>query len=304
MKARIPPIHALRALDAFARLGTVWEAAEELGITRSAVSHRLAMLETIVGFEVASRSGKGIALTPRGTRYAHDVKRSLALLAEAHEEGSSKPVEGSLRISSTAGFASMWLCNHIASFQAEYPNLCLQIITSRELGEATDRDVDLFIAFGDGNWPKHTVQHLYDVEFLPMCSPALQNMQGGLNQPADVLRFPLLHLQQWDDWREWLAVSGIEFPQRGAGIIFSDMMLVQTAAIAGQGIMMGDEITCAGALAIGQLVSPFSTKIKSRGGYYLVRSRQRRLNPAIVAFTRWLNALFMRIGTELKGGPF
>jgi LysR family glycine cleavage system transcriptional activator len=304
MKARIPPIHALRALDAFARLGTVWEAAEELGITRSAVSHRLAMLETIVGFEVASRSGKGIALTPRGKRYAHDVKRSLALLAEAHEEGSSKPVEGSLRISSTAGFASMWLCNHIASFQAEYPNLCLQIITSRELGEATDRDVDLFIAFGDGNWPKHTVQHLYDVEFLPMCSPALQNMQGGLNQPADVLRFPLLHLQQWDDWRKWLAVSGIEFPQRGAGIIFSDMMLVQTAAIAGQGIMMGDEITCAGALAIGQLVSPFSTKIKSRGGYYLVRSRQRRLNPAIVAFTRWLNALFMRIGTELKGGPF
>jgi LysR family glycine cleavage system transcriptional activator len=304
MKPRIPPIHALRALDAFARLGTVWEAAEELGITRSAVSHRLAMLETIVGFEVASRSGKGIALTPRGKRYAHDVKRSLALLTEAHEEGSSKPVEGILRISSTAGFASMWLCNHIASFQAEHPNLCLQIITSRELDEATDRDVDLFIAFGEGNWPKHTVQHLYDVEFLPMCSPALQNMQGGLNQPADVLRFPLLHLQQWDDWRKWLAVSGIDFPQRGTGIIFSDMMLVQTAAIAGQGIMMGDEITCAGALAAGQLVSPFSTKIKSRGGYYLVRSRQRRLNPAIIAFTRWLNALFMRIGTELKGGPF
>jgi LysR family glycine cleavage system transcriptional activator len=304
MKSRIPPIHALKALDAFARLGTVWEAAEELGITRSAVSHRLAMLESIVGFEVASRSGKGIALTPRGKRYAHDVKRSLALLTEAHEEGSSKPVEGSLRISSTAGFASMWLCNHIASFQTEYPNLCLQIITSRELDEAADRDVDLFIAFGEGNWPKHTVQHLYDVDFLPMCSPALQNMQGGLNQPADVLRFPLLHLQQWDDWRKWLAASGIDFPQRGSGIIFSDMMLVQTAAIAGQGIMMGDEITCAGALAAGQLVSPFSTKIKSRGGYYLVRSRQRRLNPAIVAFTRWLNALFMRIGTELKGGPF
>ena len=304
MKSRIPPIHALKALDAFARLGTVWEAAEDLGITRSAVSHRLAMLETILGFEVASRSGKGIAMTPRGKRYAHEVQRSLAMLIEAHEEGSSKPVEGSLRISSTAGFASMWLCNHIASFHAEYPNLCLEIVTSRELGEATDGEVDLFIAFGEGNWPKHTVQHLYDVEFLPMCSPALQNMQGGLNNPADVLRFPLLHLQRWDDWRQWLTVSGVEFPARGAGVTFSDMMLVQTAAIAGQGIMMGDVITCAGALASGQLVSPFSTKIKSRGGYYLVRSRHRRTNPAMLAFTRWLNALFMRIGTELKGGPF
>src|SRR5579862_7709856 len=298
MKARIPPLHALQALDAFERLGTVWEAAEDLGITRSAVSHRIAMLESMLGFEVVCRSGKGIALTARGKRYAQDVQKSLVLLADAHEEGAGKPVEGTLRISSTAGFASMWLCNHIASFQSEHPNLCLEIVTSRELGEASD--VDLSIVFGEGTWPRHTVQHLYDVEFLPMCSPALANMQGGLNRPSDVLRHPLLHLKQWDEWRQWLTMSGVEFP-RSAGIIFSDLMLVQAAAIAGQGIMMGDEITCAGALAAGQLVTPFAAKIKSRGGYYLLRSRQRRANPAMVAFTRWLNALFARVDTELRG---
>ena len=300
MKPRIPPLHALQALDAFARLGTVWEAAEDLGITRSAVSHRIAMLESMLGFEVASRSGRGIALTPRGKRYAQDVRKSLVLLADAHEEGAGKALEGTLRVSSTAGFASMWLCNHIASFQSEHPNLCLEIVTSRELGDATDRYVDLSIVFGEGSWPRHTVQHLYDVEFLPMCSPALQNMQGGLDQPSDVLRYPLLHLRQWDEWRQWLAMSGVEFP-RSAGITFSDLMLVQSAAIAGQGVMMGDEITCAGALAAGQLVTPFSSKIKARGGYYLLRSRQRRPSPAMLAFTRWLNALFTRIGTELQG---
>jgi len=300
MKARIPPLHALQALDAFARLGTVWEAAEDLGITRSAVSHRIAMLESVLGFEVVCRSGKGIALTARGKRYAEDVRKSLALLAAAHEEGAGTPVEGTLRVSSTAGFASMWLCNHIASFQAEHPNLSLEIVASRELGEATDRDVDLSIVFGEGSWPRYTVQHLYDVEFLPMCSPALQNMQGGLNRPSDVLRHPLLHLRQWEEWREWLAMNGVEYP-RSAGITFSDLMLVQSAAIAGQGIMMGDEVTCAGALAAGQLVTPFAAKIKARGGYYLLRSRQRRPNPAMIAFTRWLNALFTRIGTELKG---
>lgn len=304
IKSQIPPIHALKALDAFARLGTVWEAAEDLGITRSALSHRLAMLETILGFEVAIRSGKGVALTARGRRYANDVRRSLALLTDAHEESNNKPVEGSLRISSTPGFASMWLCNHIASFQAEYPDLRLEIVTSRELDEVSDRTVDLFIAFGEGPWPKHTVQHLYDVEYLPMCSPVLQNMQGGLNLPVDVLRLPLLHLREWDDWRRWLAAGGIEIPWRAVCITFSDMMLVQRAAIAGQGIMMGDEITCAGALATGQLVSPFSMKIKASGGYYLLRSRHKRPNPAMLAFTRWLNALLMRIGSELKGGPF
>jgi LysR family glycine cleavage system transcriptional activator len=292
------------ALDAFARLGTVWEAAEDLGITRSAVSHRLAMLESALGFELATRSGKGVALTARGKRYAEDVRRSLTLLADAHEDRGGKPVEGELCISSTPGFASMWLCNHIASFHEQYPNLTLHIVTGRELDEASDSGVDLFIVFGEGSWPRHTVQHLYDVEFLPLCSPALQNMHGGLNRAADVLQHPLLHLRQTDEWRQWLAAHEVDLARRRSGVIFSDMMLVQTAAIAGQGIMMGDEITCAGALAAGQLVAPFSSKIKARGGYYLLRSRQRRPNPAMLAFTRWLNALFMRIGTELRGGRF
>lgn len=65
---------------------------------------------------------------------------------------------------------------------------------------------------------------------------------------------------------------------------------------------MGDEITCAGALAAGQLVTPFPTRIKSSGGYYLLRRRERRPNPAMLAFARWLNALYTRVGTELKGG--
>jgi LysR family glycine cleavage system transcriptional activator len=125
-----------------------------------------------------------------------------------------------------------------------------------------------------------------------------------LNQPADVLRHPLLHLRQKDEWRQWLAASAVDLLRARPGVIFSDLMLVQTAAIAGQGIMMGDEITCAGALAAGQLVAPFSATIRARGGYYLLRSRQRRPSAGMLAFTRWLNVLFMRIGTELKGGRF
>jgi LysR family glycine cleavage system transcriptional activator len=136
--------------------------------------------------------------------------------------------------------------------------------------------------------------------------PALLALDAfaGLNRPVDVLRHSLLHLRPWDEWRQWLSTNGVEFPRSAPGITFSDLMLVQSAAIAGQGIMMGDEITCAGALAAGRLVTPFSSKIKSRGGYYLLRSRQRRANPAMLAFMRWLNGLFMRIGTELKSGSF
>jgi LysR family transcriptional regulator, glycine cleavage system transcriptional activator len=296
-----PPMHALRALEAFARLGTVWEAAEELGITRSALSHRLAMLESVLGFDVAVRSGKGVALTPRGRRYAQDVQKSLELLRGAHDDD-SRPLEGNLCISSTPGFAAMWLCNHIASFQIEHPDLNLQIVVNRELDQASDRHVDLFIVFGEGSWPKQHVQHLYDVEFLPMCSPALLNMHAGLKEPADLLRFPLLHLNDWEDWRQWMAAVGMELPRRAAGIRFSDLMMVQTAAISGQGTMMGDVITCAGALSSGQLVTPFPVKVKARGAYYLVRSGQKRPSLAVSAFTRWLRSLFKRVNPELQVG--
>jgi LysR family glycine cleavage system transcriptional activator len=297
----IPPMHALRALEAFARLGTVWAAAEELGVTRSAVSHRLAMLEDVLGFEVLQRSGKGIALTPRAGRYARDVRKSLTLLNNAWTDSTNTEIDGVLRISSTAGFASMWLCNHIAAFHAEFPNLHVEITASPALDDVSARDMDLYIAFGDGNWPKHVVKHLYDVEFLPLCSPTLLNMRSGLSSPADVLEFALLHLRRWDDWSRWLAMNEVEFPMLSAGITFSDLMLVQTAAIAGQGIMMGDEVTCAGALAAGLLVTPFTAKIKASGGYYLVNDRRKKPTPAAMAFTRWLEALIARVAEPQSG---
>lgn len=283
-------MNALVALDALARLGSVWEAAEELGISRSGVSHRLAMLEDMLGFELAARAGTGVVLTARGRSYAEEVRKSLSLLANAIEGGVSRDIEGVLRVSSTAGFSSMWLCKHIATFHAEHPNIWLQIASAVELDEVADPEVDVFIAFGDGKWPGRWVKHLYDVEFTPMCSPALLNAPGGLRDPSDVLRFPLL-MRRWDDWRKWLSACNVEAPKRSAGIGFSDMILVQTAAIAGQGIMLGDETTCAGALAGGQLVSPFSTTINSQRGYYLVRHRDKRASPATLAFMRWLTTL-------------
>jgi LysR family transcriptional regulator, glycine cleavage system transcriptional activator len=290
MKSRIPPLHTLKALEAIARLGTVRAAADELGVTRSAVSHRLAMLEDIVGFEIVKRFGKGVVLTPRAHRYAQDVHKSLTLLASAQDDESDCAVAGVLRISSTAGFAAMWLCGHIASFNDLYPEVQVDIATGRTLDDISTADVDVFIAFGDGNWPGRSVRHLYDVEFMPLCSPAL--LAGhALRQPSDLLEFPLLHLRNWDDWSRWLTLHGVDFPPPRAGIRFSDLMLVQTAAIAAQGVMMGDEMTCGGAIAAGRLVAPFTGAIKASGAYYLVSERQKHTSPAVTAFTRWLDAL-------------
>ena len=287
---RIPSTQALRALESFARHGSVWRAAEELHLTRSAVSHQLRLLERDLGFELLERVGKGVALTARGRRYSHDVHKALTMLGDAGAQYRGGGIGGSFRICCTPGFASLWLCTHIAAFQEMYRDVSLSILTPRRLDDVSTPDVDAFIAFGDGNWPNRSVEHLCDVRFTPLCSPSLLNRIGGLSKPADVLRTNLLHLNDFEDWARWLSLSKVENADPSTGIIFSDMNLVFSAAIAGQGIAMGDELTGQKALSEGRLVRPFDIAIRASRSYYLVVDLAKSDHPVLPAFRDWLRS--------------
>jgi LysR family glycine cleavage system transcriptional activator len=268
----------------------VWRAADELHLTRSAVSHQLRLLERDLGFDLLQRVGKGVALTPRGRRYALDVRKALTVLGDAAEQHASKGVGGSFSISCTPGFASLWLCTHIAGFQDMYPDVSLRILTPRRLDDVTNPEADVFIAFGLGNWPNHAVELLCEIEFTPLCSPSLLNRIGGLSRPQDVLRTTLLHLGDFEDWSRWFAATGVENPDLERGIVFSDMNLVFSSAIAGQGIAMGDELTSRKPLDEGRLVRPFDIAIKSPRSYFLITEWTKADHPIAKAFGGWLKS--------------
>ena len=288
MKPRIPPLHALQALDAFARLGTVWEAAEDLGITRSAVSHRFGLLESALGFELAARSGKGWRLTPRGKRYARMSASPLRCWRRRTKSGRGSSSRATLAFRARPDSPRCGCAITSAPFTS-IPRSLAADRHRHELDEASDRDADLSsssaTAIGRGiPFSISTTSNSYPVQ------PCAQEHARRIDPAQRRAALSVATSAAVDEWRQWLTMNGVEFP-RSTGVSSPDLMLVQSAAIAGQGVMMGDEITCAGALAAGQLVTPFSSKIKSRGGYYLLRSRQRRPSPAMSAFTRWLNAL-------------
>ncbi|GGD35913.1 LysR substrate-binding domain-containing protein [Aureimonas glaciei] len=285
---RIPSTQALRSLESFARHGSVWRAAEELNLTRSAVSHQLRLLERDLGFDLLRRLGKGVALTPQGRRYAGDVRKALTLIGDAAIQYGDRGIRGALNVSCTPGLASLWLCTHLGEFLALYPDVALKIATPRRLDDVTHPDMDLFIAFGDGVWPGHSVELLAQVEFTPLCSPGLLNRIGGIAVPEDIFRATLLHLGDHGDWTQWFAAAGYPSPESETGVVFSDMNLVLAAAAAGQGIAMGDELTCRAALDAGQLVRPFDLALRSARAYYLVVEHHRTGNPALLAFCDWL----------------
>jgi LysR family glycine cleavage system transcriptional activator len=288
--ARFPSTQALRALESFARHGTVWKAADELHLTRSAVSHQLRLLERDLGFRLLNRVGTRIELTPQGHVFAEDVRRALSAITGSAARQAGRGVTGTLSVSCTPGFASSWLCPKIGRFREAYPDVTLSLVTPRRLDDVSNPDVDLFITFGLGNQPDMEVALLKEVEFTPLCSPAFLNRHDGLLDLAGVLQVNLLHLIDFDDWVDWFRLAGLPEAAARTGQRFSDMNLVYSAALASQGLAMGDEFTCQEAMLQGSLVRPFDLAIRSPRSYFLVVPPEKAANPVVVAFRAWMAA--------------
>jgi LysR family glycine cleavage system transcriptional activator len=286
--ARIPSTQALRALESFARHGTVWQAAEELNLTRSAISHQLRLLEGDLGFRLMTRVGTRAELTPQGRAYAEDVRRALSVIVGSASRQAGRGVAGTLTISCTPGFASTWLCPKVGRFRDTCPDVMLSLVTPRRLDDVSNPDADIFIVFGRGNQPEMEVELLKEVEFTPLCSPALLNRLDGLPDPAAVMQANLLHLGEFEDWEAWFRLAGLPETAARTGQRFSDMNLVYAATLASQGIAMGDEFICQEAMAQGILVRPFDLAIQSPRSYYLIVPPEKATNPTVIAFRNWM----------------
>lgn len=286
--SRIPSTQALRALESFARHGTVWQAADELNLTRSAVSHQLRLLERDLGFRLMNRIGTRVELTPQGLTYAADVRRALSMISGSATRNAARGITGPLAVSCPPGFASSWLCPKIGGFSEAFPDVALSLVTPRRLDDVSNPDVDIFITFGHGNQPGMEVELLQEVEFTPLCSPILLNRLDTLDEPAGLSSATLLHLTDFRDWEAWFALAGL--PAEGArdGIRFSDMNLVYAASLGAQGVAMGDEFICQQAMSAGLLVRPFDLAIRSPRSYFMIVPPEKSGNPAGAAFRDWL----------------
>jgi LysR family glycine cleavage system transcriptional activator len=147
-----------------------------------------------------------------------------------------------------------------------------------------------FITYGDGEFSEMQAEHILEVVTTPVCSPAMVNRLGGMPDPADVLRLGLLHLSDYQDWAAWFDIIGLDPAGAKTGVVFSDMHLVYSATLAGQGIAMGDVVLSEDAMHSGQLVRPFEQTVRSKRAYYMAVPLAMVENPIVVAFRNWLRA--------------
>lgn len=280
---RLPPLRAITAIEAVQRLGSLTAVAEELALTRSAVSHAVSRLEADLGFALLEPEGRGVKLTARGERYAREARKAIAILTEAATV--DPPLSGALRLALPGGLGALWLADRIGGFHALHPEIRLTIHAAQRLGGMTDAAADVEIGFGDAAEMPAGATLLARVSLVPVAAPALAT---GLSRVADVSGATLLHLTSTVDWARWLEAAGGVSVDPGAGVVMDAMPMVHAAALAGQGVALGDSITARAALEAGQLVRPFPTSIPCRWSYFMRVSREG--GPAAEALAAWIRA--------------
>lgn len=290
MPRALPPLIWLRAFEAAARHRSFVAAAEELGVTASAVSQQVRLLEQHLGRLLFHRLPRGLKLAEAGEAYLPLVSETFERLAVGTVEIFGHGRAHRLTVRATVAFSVLWLAPRLPRFRALYPDIELRITSSIWPAEFPDPGIDLEIRQGLGDWPGLDAERLTWDRIFPVCSPALAAGPPRLAEPADLARHTLLHAIGFrDGWAEWLQAAGLAGrvnPRRG--LEFDTGVMTVELALRGAGVALGRTCFVKELLDLGRLVAPFSLAVPTDEAFYLVAPRRRPDSDASRAFREWL----------------
>jgi DNA-binding transcriptional LysR family regulator len=282
--ARIPPIQCLLTFEALARLRSVTQAAEELFVTPSAVSHRVKQLEQIIGTKLFGRAD--FSLTTEGSEYLAHVREGLAIL-QKFPSSSAMPGKRKLRLAVTPTFARSMLMPRLRQFLEAYPEIDLTMQVSIPLLDVVAEDADLIVRFGTGRYADLEHVCLMKDEVTPLASPAWVRDNGPFLVPEDLHRVPLLR-SPLEPWRTWFAAHNLDYPEPVDGSSFNDIGLMCDAAAQGLGVALVRLKLGAPWLDSGQLIRLYDRTVPSPHAHYLCWRTGVMERWECAAFAEWL----------------
>ena len=293
MTGRLPSLNGLRAFEAAARHLSFTQAASELNVTQTAISHQIKRLEQELGVRLFVRQNRSLTLTPEASQYLPGVRAAFNDLKLATDRLLRKDQDHVLTVSTLASLAAKWLLPRLSAFQEAHPGIDVRITTSTSLVDFPRDNVDAGIRYGRGQWPGVRADWLMADEAFPVCSPALANGTKPLKCPEDLRDHVLLHTSNAnsDDWRLWLTAAGLPADlSKQPGVTFDLIFMTIQAAIDGIGVAMGRTSYVQDDIAKGRLVVPFKIALPADAGFYLVSPEGRREAPKLAAFRQWMIA--------------
>ena len=271
-------------------------AADELCLTASAVSHRIARLEEDLSLKLFHRLPRKVDLTDDGERIFKVMQHTMDTLSEAVQERSDTQIEGQLCFYARPSVAQCWLVPRLADFTARYPGIQLDVRVGNEPIDYRTRRIDLVLCYSNGEHPGLESLRLMPERIAPVCSPQYAQAHGLIGHPERLAQCTVLHdVAAWDnisfdaEWRLWLDAVGdsSELPSRFMTFDRSDLSTL--AAINHAGVAIGREQLVRKRVQDGELVLPFGGFREAFNyGYYLVHPAHETLPRRLKALIDWL----------------
>lgn len=305
MPRSLPPLTALRAFEAAARLSSFTRAARELHVTPAAVSHQIRGLEKYLGVSLFRRTTRRLELTDQGRLAAASFRDGFERLARGVSQLRADQSEASLTLSVTTAFATRWLVPRLGRFARRCPGIDLKLRTGTQPVDFDQDDIDVAVRIGRGGVAGAIAVPLFRESLAPLASPAFIR-QHGLRRPADLGAMPLLHddsmrrVGRTTGWPEWLAVARAHGVSVSRGVHFDDGHLVLQAAANGLGVALGRLAYAIDDLQARRLRMPFGPALETDLQYYLLVPEARAGEPAIAAVRAWLVQESNRFAPRLR----
>jgi LysR family glycine cleavage system transcriptional activator len=290
MLRRLPPLNALKAFEAAARSESFTRAAEELCVTQGAVSHQVKALEATLGIKLFNRERQRLVITEAGREYLAVVRDALDRIAVGTERLVQRQTSGILTVSTSPDFAAKWLVNRLGRFAEAHPDIDLRVSATMHHIDFAREEVDLAVRHGDGNWVGLDVVRLCSEQLFPVCSPKLVSGRNRIHKPSDLMKFPLLHLDDWKTWLRWFDAAGVADTKLSRGPILNRASMLIDAAVDGQGIALARTSLAAWDLINGRLVKLFDVTLRLSNTYWIICPKVTSALPKIKIFREWLLA--------------
>ena len=291
MPGRLPPISALRALEAAARHMSFTKAAHELNVTQSAISHQIKTLEDLWGLKLFRRTVRGVVLTPTGEELAKVTREFFERMTRTLDALRISSSREPLRVDTLQSFAVKWLVPRLGRFHEIHPDIDVWISTHDQLVDFGSDDVDLAIRLGHGQYPGLHASLLMREEVYPVCTPGFFGQDGLPRTPRDLLEYPLLLRlgePNHPNWEQWFEAAGLPEVRPVAGPRFPDSNMAIEASKDGLGVALARTAHVADELASGELIRLFDVACPSSVSYYLVCPEGNEDEPRIASFRRWI----------------
>ena len=285
---KLPPLNALRAFEAAARLSSFKLAGAELHVTPGAVSHQVVNLERYLGTQLFIRHHRRVVPTPAGRSSLREIQKSLQRIAHATDALTARLDKGVLRLKAPPTFAARWLVPRLADFHARYPDISVQVATSHDPVDFATDGVDAAVSYGTSLARGIAGERLFREVLVPVCTRRFLGSARELTARELADRVLLHSLRRPEDWPRWFAAAGAREVVLKQTLVFENSSLTYQGALNELGIAIAQVALVRDDLLAGRLVMPCPISLKCDAGYYLSYPRERARLSKIRLLHGWL----------------